>query len=95
MNRRQFFGMTAAALAGYGLSELLLPRRTLFLPPAEGWVTNDYAHVRYAKQYTILNDSIEDLTDWKSKVVLYGESHTEIWEDVRTGDPISLRMVRL
>jgi hypothetical protein len=37
VNRRQFFGMTAAAVAAAGLPAFVLPRKTIFLPPKGGW----------------------------------------------------------
>lgn len=41
MNRRQFFGMTAAAVAAAGLPLCLLPERKIFLPPRQKWVPVD------------------------------------------------------
>jgi hypothetical protein len=37
MNRRQFFGMTVAAIAAANLPAFVLPERTIFLPPVGGW----------------------------------------------------------
>jgi hypothetical protein len=37
MNRRKFLGLLAAAPAALILPELLVPKRTFFLPPATGW----------------------------------------------------------
>lgn len=37
MNRRHFFGMTAAAVAMAGLPSMVLPEKTIFLPPRWGW----------------------------------------------------------
>lgn len=42
MNRRQFFGMTAAAVAAAGLPALVLPERTIFLPPRTGWLSKRF-----------------------------------------------------
>ena len=42
MNRRKFFGMTAAALVGAGLPLSLLPERSVFLPPREDWYPSDF-----------------------------------------------------
>jgi hypothetical protein len=42
MNRRHFFGMTAAALVGVGLPLSLLPERSIFLPPRQGWYPSDF-----------------------------------------------------
>jgi|SRR6202789_2235916 len=42
MNRRGFFGLLAGAAAGVAVSdellELLTPTRSIFLPPAGGWI---------------------------------------------------------
>lgn len=42
MNRRGFFSALAGAAAGVivgpELAELLVPKRTIFLPPAGGWI---------------------------------------------------------
>lgn len=37
MNRRGFLGLVAAAVPALILPELLVPKRTFFLPPAGGW----------------------------------------------------------
>jgi hypothetical protein len=37
MNRRKFLSLIAAAPAALILPELLLPKRSFFLPPAGGW----------------------------------------------------------
>ena len=37
MNRRHFFGMTLAAVTAAGLPALVLPERSIFLPPRYGW----------------------------------------------------------
>lgn len=52
MNRRHFFGMTAAALIGAGLPLSLLPERSIFLPPREGWYPSDFV-MREVIQYNI------------------------------------------
>lgn len=57
MNRRQFFGMTAAAVAAAGLSPLVLPERTIFLPPRSGWPHEPW-YIREIRQYTINDDQI-------------------------------------
>lgn len=37
MNRRQFFGMSASGILLAGLPAMVLPERTIFLPPRFGW----------------------------------------------------------
>ena len=55
MNRRQFFGMTAAAVVAAGLPLSVLPNRTIFLPPRGGlWLPR----MRQIEQYLINNDSL-------------------------------------
>lgn len=45
MNRRGFLGFAATAAGLLVVPELLLPRKTFFLPPAGGWREgNDGAH---------------------------------------------------
>ena len=56
MNRRHFFGMTAAALIGAGLPLSLLPERSIFLPPREGWYPSDFV-MREVIQYMINADA--------------------------------------
>ena len=57
MNRRQFFGMTATALAAAGLPLALLPEKTIFLPPANGWPQTPL-RMREIRQYVINNDTM-------------------------------------
>ena len=57
MNRRHFFGMTLAALAAAGLPALVLPERTIFLPPRQGWWTPKLA-LREVEQWTINDDTL-------------------------------------
>lgn len=58
MNRRQFFGMTAAAVAAAGLSPLLLPEKIIFLPPRWGWKPSQLGsgYMRQVSQYMINRD---------------------------------------
>ena len=60
MNRRQFFGMTAAAVAAAGLPALVLPERTLFLPPKFGWKPSQLGagYMRAVEQYVINFDEM-------------------------------------
>lgn len=57
MNRRQFFGMTAAAVASAGLPALVLPDKTIFLPPRGGWWA-PHLRLREVEQYTINDDAL-------------------------------------
>jgi hypothetical protein len=57
VNRRHFFGMTAAALIGAGLPLSLLPERSVFLPPREGWYPSDFV-MREVIQYDINGDAL-------------------------------------
>lgn len=57
MNRRQFFGMTAAALASAGLPLTLLPEKSIFLPPINGWPQTPFV-MREVRQYLINNDTM-------------------------------------
>lgn len=41
MNRRKFLGFLAAAGAAIAVPELLVPKKSFFLPPAGGWKTYD------------------------------------------------------
>lgn len=55
MNRRHFFGMTAAAVIAAGLPLSVLPDRTIFLPPTGGiWLPK----MRQIEQYLINDDSL-------------------------------------
>lgn len=57
MNRRQFFGMTAAAVIAAGLPLSVLPERTIFLPPCGGlWLP---PRMRQIEQYLINDDSLQ------------------------------------
>ena len=56
MNRRKFFGMTAAALVGAGLPLSLLPERSIFLPPREDWYPSNFV-MREVIQYVINADA--------------------------------------
>lgn len=71
MNRRQFFGMSAAALAAIGLSEML-PAKTIFLPPRFGWGPTRLLPgcIREAGQYDINNDEMI----WRYDVIGVGSA---------------------
>lgn len=56
MNRRHFFGMTLAAVAAAGLPALVLPDRSIFLPPRLGWFRAPL-HYREIRQYLINQDA--------------------------------------
>jgi hypothetical protein len=60
MNRRGFFGLVAASAAvvvAPELAELLVPRRTIFLPPAGGWLSSR-GLLRYTEFYDFQRDQL-------------------------------------
>jgi hypothetical protein len=60
MNRRGFFGLlaaSAAVVASPELAELLLPKRTIFLPPSGGWLSSR-GLLRYSEFYDIERDQL-------------------------------------
>lgn len=57
MNRRQFFGMTLAAVAAAGLPAIVLPERKIFLPPAGGWFSHGL-RMREVRAYSISTDEL-------------------------------------
>lgn len=57
MNRRQFFGMSAAAVALAGLPAIVLAERKFFLPPRGGWIERGLV-MREIQQYLINDDSM-------------------------------------
>ena|SRR6185437_16836595 len=69
MNRRQFFGMSAAAVALAGLPAIVLPERKIFLPPRGGWFPA--YRMREVEQYLINNDSLA--MRWDMAWILDGE----------------------
>ena len=60
MNRRQFFGMSALAVAAAGFPAIVLPERTIFLPPQHGWQPSALGHgyMREVEQYIISTDEM-------------------------------------
>lgn len=79
MNRRQFFGMTAAAVAAAGLPALVLPERTIFLPPRTGWFP-EKLRMREIQQYLINNDSLA--TRWDVLVTAGDGDHYQITQTI-------------
>ncbi|MDP9089176.1 MAG: hypothetical protein M3O26_10615 [Pseudomonadota bacterium] len=64
MNRRKFLALTALASSGaLILPELIVPKRTFFLPPAAGWTDG-----RMSIRYTII----------KNAAVFYGIDRAEL-----------------
>lgn len=59
MNRRKFFGMSVAAVTLAGLPEIVLPQKTIFLPPKHGWHPAQLSNgsMRESRQYLINTDS--------------------------------------
>jgi|SRR6185437_4577934 len=49
--------MTATALAAAGLPLALLPEKTIFLPPSQGW-PQTHLRMREVRQYCINNDTM-------------------------------------
>jgi hypothetical protein len=60
LNRRKFFGMTALAVAAAGLPALVLPEKTIFLPPRYGWKPAQLGdgYMRELSQYVINVDEM-------------------------------------
>ena len=56
MNRRKFFGLSAATVAALGLPEIVLPERKIFLPPRSGWYSD--LRMREIEQYVIHEDAL-------------------------------------
>lgn len=78
MNRRQFFGMSALAVAAAGLSPLVLPDKTIFLPPRSGWWTPKMI-LREVEQWTINDDTLWVRYDaaWKSLSGKHVQAHCD------------------
>jgi hypothetical protein len=77
MNRRKFFGMTAAALTAAGLPLSLLPEKTIFLPPRQGWPPN--FTLREVEQWTINDDTLWVRYDaaWQSLLGEHVQAHCD------------------
>ena len=67
MNRRHFFGMTLAGVVAAGLPEILLPEKSIFLPPRGGWQNWT---MREIDHYRIINDV--ELTQWAAAWLVDG-----------------------
>ena len=78
VNRRQFFGMNAAALAAAGLPLALLPEKTIFLPPRSGWWAPKLA-LREVEQWTINDDTLWIRYDaaWRSLSGEHVQAHCD------------------
>lgn len=76
MNRRHFFGMSAAAVLAAGLPAWVLPEKTLVLPPRFGWQPSKLAtgYVREVALYVIDYDQIWYRYDVVGKDI-YGAKH--------------------
>jgi hypothetical protein len=57
MNRRNFISLATTAAGILLLPELLVPKRTFFLPPRGGWHKYDYVHI--ALGYVVTYEDIE------------------------------------
>jgi hypothetical protein len=58
MNRRNFISLATTAAGILLLPELLIPKRTFFLPPVGGWQKYDYVEI--ALGYTVTYGDIAD-----------------------------------
>jgi hypothetical protein len=55
MNRRELFKQLIGSTALLAIPELLLPCKTIFLPPRGGWIASDFK-MREIKQYYVNDD---------------------------------------
>jgi len=53
ITRRLFLGLAAGAAGALILPELIVPKRTFFLPPPGGWRPQDYTHVITTRTVTM------------------------------------------
>jgi len=53
ITRRLFLGLAAGAAGALILPELIIPKRTFFLPPPGGWRPQDYTQVTTARTITL------------------------------------------
>jgi len=88
MNRRKFFGMTAAAIAAAGLPAWVLPEKTVFLAPKYGWklweVPLGDGYIRMVRKYSI------NTADYFVRYDVLGINlltNTEVQYCVETGNP--------
>jgi hypothetical protein len=51
MNRRGFLGVLAGAAAAIAVPELLIPKRSFFLPPPGGWRPSDLTSLAQGRRY--------------------------------------------
>jgi hypothetical protein len=79
MNRRKFFGMTIAAVAAAGLPALVLPERTIFLPPRAGWFP-EALRMREVQQYLINTDTLA--TRWDVLVSAGDGDHYQVTQTI-------------
>lgn len=79
MNRRHFFGMTLAAVAAAGLSPLVLPERTIFLPPRTGWFP-EKLRMREVQQYLINTDTLA--TRWDVLITAGDGDHYQVTQSI-------------
>jgi hypothetical protein len=93
MNRRKFFGMTLAGLAAAGLPAILMPEKTLFLPPKYGWkphLIGDF-QMREVCQYLI---NLDELLSWRYDAIgrdIWGTDH-QLYVDMRHDVPVEQRL---
>lgn len=80
MNRRHFFGMTLGALAAAGLPAILMPERTVFLPPKNGWHPHALAgmYMREVEQYDINSDCMHFRYDAVGRDIWGGEQQFHV-----------------
>lgn len=79
MNRRQFFGMSAVAVAAAGLPALVLPERSIFLPPRTGWFP-EKLRMREVQQYLINTDSLA--TRWDVLITAGDGDHYQMTQSI-------------
>jgi hypothetical protein len=51
VTRRKFLGILAGATAAIAVPELLIPKRTFFLPPLGGWRPTDLTYLEQGRRY--------------------------------------------
>lgn len=79
MNRRGFLSLLAPAAALIVAPELLLPKRTFFLPPAGGWDGGlTVAALRHAKAILAAEDLINPLVIFEYDLMAFGSATYKI-----------------